>query len=454
MNNNKKNNKVLSKISASSSNKQQIDDYNDDTEKQTNDKTGTNLVVNSQLDQNDNMVGTSASLNVINRNSKNSNNAEGKQQKGRISTSASFKPTYSLNENGEDFKAQEEQQGNESNEKDNPQKKSSTTGDNNEKSTRSIKAGNKKLSVVQANGQPIYQAQASAFSLTNGKETQSSNENIDNGYYTMTHTTPYHHLMEEDQVPVNTQKKEETKKNENQIKSKQDQQQKHFSKVYNEDGKKIKKQSQVVHDESHSEEIEEVDSNANKQINSKTNYKAKLEQQLKKAEELKIKNTLPTRKDIDKKNFINIKEGQRGNLPVAKAYEGSDSGEEIDTLVLNERYKEAVASANRNSRIPLDLQQQNSRNQILKHSKLSDEYIDEEYSNNDDSQNGSVINTKRDDKGKGMNNRKTKVVESKSKMKNYQNDRVDSIDDEDESTLASDASSVIYREKPTKASKR
>ena len=280
----------------------------------------------------------------------------------------------------------------------------------------------------------------------------------------MTHTTPYHHLMEEDHVPVNAQKKDDGKKHDIKIKSDQ----KNFSKVYKDESKKFKKGSEII-GESQSEESkdEEVDNNENEfekqQQNSSSKTKGRTEQQLivRKSDELKQnKNALPTRRDIEKKNFINIKQSQR-NLPVAKAYEGSDSGEEIDTLVLNERYKESAASSNRNNRIqPLELQQQSSINQILRNhgsksrSKIHDELI-EEFSNND-SQNSELLSNHSNHKYVKQNGNKERtphLVASKKLMKKGNNENIESIDD-DESTLNSDVSSVIYREKPVKASKR
>ncbi len=315
----------MSKISAALSNKQ-LDDHSD-IEKESRDKIGTNLLLNNQLEQN--MASASASINFANR-----NNKESKQRKGNTHvTTAQLSPSnpvYFLNQDDHDSKTQE----NENNTNDNNIKKSSTATVNSENSSnnRLIKAGNKILSVVQANlqtngQQPIHQAKSSAFSLSysiDGKDTQSSNENIDNGYYTMTHTTPYHHLMEEDHVPVNGHKKDGGKKNDNKMKSENEAHQKNFSKVYKEESKKLKKNSEKGN-ESQSEESKEDEANNNEkqQENSSGKTKARTEQQMivRKADEMRNKNTLPTRRDIEKKNFMNIKQNQR-NLPVAKAYEG------------------------------------------------------------------------------------------------------------------------------------
>ena len=361
--NNKRNNKILSKISASATPATaSINRQNDENEKQQ--QKGTNLIVNNQNKTIED---------------------EGPKDRKYISTAQASSARSSqllTNEN-------------------------QTTEEN---GGRLIKVGNKKLSAIQPSEQPpIQNPKASAFSLTYGKEIESSNENIDNGYYTMTHTTPYHHLMEEDTMPTSVQ-----------------QQQKH---------------KQHHKEEKQSEELEEEEEDNLSSLKSrKINLLKNKEQQ----QQLKGKNTLPTRKEMDKKHFQ-----QQRILPVAKAYEGSDSGEEIDSLVLNERYNpQATASSNRSNKIPLESQK--NQNQInLRNNHLSaaaaDETLEDSYFEepaNKDNEKHLINNIEK----------KIKLKESKKMMQNEEEEE----EEEGDSTLTSEASSVIYREKQKKpkASKR
>ncbi len=83
--------------------------------------------------------------------------------------------------------------------------------------------------------------------------------------------------------------------------------------------------------------------------------------------------------------------------------------------------------------------------------------IDEDFSNND-SHNSELI-SKQDIKNKKRNGhyKRTNFIENKKLIKDNHHENSDTIDnDEDESTINSDVSSVIYRPpvKPAKASKR
>jgi hypothetical protein len=501
--NSKRNNKVLSKISAS--NKQQKND-DDSSEKQMYDKTGTNLVVNSQIErnntelQNDDESQMTAAFMAVNNNRNSHQLDQQQQQKGHrastyISTTQSSARQGYIISNESSFEIHNSERvstlatnrqlddSNDNNLDNDSEQANIETIQNQQRPAKS----NKKLSLVLSNSQPIYQPKSSAFSLTYGKESQSSNENIDNGYHTMTHTTPHHHLMEDDNNNNNNNidvahnkndKKQESQKAQQQKGSSQ-KQQLGYSKVYNDDQQKYRnydknpKKSEIYEEESQSEEEDEdsishntrsvytktqdsgigslAPSKARKQMNA---AKAK-GKELRKSNDLK--NTLPSRKDIDKRYFNNnnnnsnkeSKDGQRG-VPVAKAYEGSDSGEEIDNFLMDERYQDSAA-ANRSNRLALESQQ--NMNSVLRN-------YAPKYSPTDDGEDSyyeapieAINRHNNNNKNNKRNNKETKLRESKKMMKNRQDDEEETVI-EDGSTHSSDASSVIYREKPVKTTKR
>lgn len=132
------------------------------------------------------------------------------------------------------------------------------------------------------------------------------------------------------------------------------------------------------------------------------------------------------------RNQVNQKMSKEGNLPVAKAYEGSDSDEEdLDYLDVQSKRQLEAARENRNGRLDLEtnsrLHSDKKDYRMSRHMQMDDETF-----NND--------------------------IPSKIKNKNLRNknslDKYEELDKEISIIEDSDASSVIYRKKPSKVSKR
>lgn len=502
--NNKRNNKVLSKISASS-NRQQ----NDGDKDFKYDKTGTNLLVNNQLDRNNRVVdgensdqvGTAAMIGAHDESQphKTRNNNAGHGQTYTSTAHTTIRPGGSQIANAE-FQSSQGRSNiervtvetqtvlsanrgllDESN--DLPYTREESVQERS-RHHRSHHRG-KKLAALHNEMQKNYQtahSKSSAFSLTIAKKdsfSQSSNENIDNGYYTMTHTTPYQHLMEEE---ASNEQLAHHKSGHYKSESKKlpSYEQQHGS-------KQQKQQSEILNDstENYDESLSrtspytktrsELDSGIGSMSANKAKKKMNAAKEReaaaaagKRGQEMKHLSAAAHRREeeLDRRNGVQQLDGQPngyrgpGGLPRAKAYEGSDSGEEIDTLTDSNNRKHELASANRSNRMPLETRKNaNSlvRGYAPKYSASDDERIrnyhddDYDYEEQIDDDGRYQRNYKRDRDG-----RTPKMRESKRLMQNgvNGNNRNEIIENQELDETNTDASSVIYREKPQKTSKR